>query len=218
MMSASSDCASGRLGHLPAQQPGHHFDAGERVLQLVRDAGRHLAERRQAIAQPLALLELLDLRQVLEEHHRADRRRRGRRAPATACSRPPGRCPSAGTRRGSADGSSSNAPASDAHGVRALAQHVGERPADVVRAGASARGSGRPRRSSAPAMPSRRMAMMPFRMLSTMCRKKRSSGRRRRRSGAGASRPSAAGRPDRFAGVVGLRHRRLRTRSQAQGA
>ena len=63
-----------RVGHLPPQQAGHHFDAGERILQLVRDAGGHLAERRQPIAQPLALLELLDLRQILEEQHRADRR------------------------------------------------------------------------------------------------------------------------------------------------
>ena len=76
-----------RVGHLAAQQAGHHFDAGERVLQLVRDAGGHLAERRQPIAQPLALFELLDLREVLEEHHRADRPRRRRPAPATACSR-----------------------------------------------------------------------------------------------------------------------------------
>ena len=65
-----------RVGHLAAEQPGHHLDAGERILQLVRDAGRHLAERRQAIAQALALLQLLDLRQVLEEHHGADRDRR----------------------------------------------------------------------------------------------------------------------------------------------
>ena len=62
-----------RIGHLAAQQAGHHLDAGQRILQLVRDAGGHLAERRQPIAQPLALFELLDLRQVLEEHHRADR-------------------------------------------------------------------------------------------------------------------------------------------------
>ena len=63
-----------RVGHLPAQQAGHHFDAGQRVLQLVRDAGGHLAERGEPIAQPLALLELFDLRQILEEQHRADRR------------------------------------------------------------------------------------------------------------------------------------------------
>ena len=51
--------------------PGHDFDAGERVLDLVRDRRGHLAERRQPIAQPLALLELLDARQVLEEERRA---------------------------------------------------------------------------------------------------------------------------------------------------
>ena len=62
-----------RVGHLPPEQAGHDLDAGERILQLVRDAGRHLAERRQPIPQPLALLELLDLRQVLEEHDRAER-------------------------------------------------------------------------------------------------------------------------------------------------
>ena len=45
----------------------------KRVLQLVGDAGGHLAERREPVAQPLAFLELLDLREVLEEHHRADR-------------------------------------------------------------------------------------------------------------------------------------------------
>ena len=65
-----------RVGHLPPQQAGHDLDAGERILQLVRDAGRHLAERRQPIPQPLALLELLDLRQVLEEHDRPERARR----------------------------------------------------------------------------------------------------------------------------------------------
>ena len=64
-----------RVGHLTAQQPRHDLDAGQRVLELVRDAGRHLAERRQAIAQALALLHLLDLGQVLEEHAR---RRSGR--------------------------------------------------------------------------------------------------------------------------------------------
>ena len=51
--------------------PGHHFDAGQRVLDLVRDRGGHLAERRQPIAQAFALLELLDARQVLEEQRRA---------------------------------------------------------------------------------------------------------------------------------------------------
>ena len=64
----------GRVGHLPPEQAGHDLDAGERVFQLVRDAGRHLAERSEPIAESLALLELFDLGQVLEEHHRAERR------------------------------------------------------------------------------------------------------------------------------------------------
>ena len=58
--------------HLAPQQAGHDLDAGKRILELVGDAGRHLAERRQPIAQPLALFKLFDLREVLEEHHRAD--------------------------------------------------------------------------------------------------------------------------------------------------
>ena len=61
-----------RVGHLAAEQSRHHFDPGERVLQLVRDAGGHFTERRQPIAQPLLLLDLLDAREVLEEHHGAD--------------------------------------------------------------------------------------------------------------------------------------------------
>ena len=39
----------------------------------MRDAGRHLTERRKPIAQALAFLELLHLREVLEEHHGAGR-------------------------------------------------------------------------------------------------------------------------------------------------
>ena len=65
-----------RIGHLAPEQAGHDLDAGERILQLVRDARRHFAERREPIPQPLALLELLDLREVLEEHDRARARRR----------------------------------------------------------------------------------------------------------------------------------------------
>ncbi len=59
------------VGELPLQQAGHDFDAGERILDLVRNRGGHLAERREPIAQPLALFELLDARQVLEEECRA---------------------------------------------------------------------------------------------------------------------------------------------------
>ena len=45
---------------------------GERVLHFVRDRRRHLAERGKPVAQPLALFELLDAGQVLEEQRRAD--------------------------------------------------------------------------------------------------------------------------------------------------
>ena len=63
----------GRVRHLPAQQARHHLDSGERVLQLVRHRRRHFAERGEPIAQALALLELLDARQILEEQRRAAR-------------------------------------------------------------------------------------------------------------------------------------------------
>src|SRR6185503_3495453 len=49
-------------------------DAGQRVLQLVGDAGGHLAERGQPVAEPLLFLDLLDPGQVLEEEDGADRR------------------------------------------------------------------------------------------------------------------------------------------------
>ena len=65
-----------RVGHLPPQQPGHHLDASERVLQFVGDARRHFTERGEAIPQPLSLFQLFDLRQVFEEHHGADWRAR----------------------------------------------------------------------------------------------------------------------------------------------
>ena len=72
MMSARTVCASGELGELALEQAGHHLDAGERVLHFVRDRRRHLAERGQPVAQPLALFELLDPGQVLEEERRPD--------------------------------------------------------------------------------------------------------------------------------------------------
>ena len=62
----------GRVGQLPLEQAGHDLDAGERVLDFVRDRRRHLAERGEPVAQALALFELLDARQVLEEERRAD--------------------------------------------------------------------------------------------------------------------------------------------------
>ena len=55
------------LGKLALEDPRHDLDARERILDLVRDGGGHLAERREPVAQPLALLELLDAREVLEE-------------------------------------------------------------------------------------------------------------------------------------------------------
>ena len=79
MMSVSTACASGASANLPAQQAGHHFDARQRVLHLVRDDRRHLADRREPVAQPFALFQLLDAREVLEEHRRADHARRRRR-------------------------------------------------------------------------------------------------------------------------------------------
>ena len=57
---------------LAFQNPGHDLDACEGILDFVRDRRRHLAERGQPIAQPLALLELLDPRQVLEKQRGAD--------------------------------------------------------------------------------------------------------------------------------------------------
>ena len=60
------------VGHLAAQQPGQHLDAGERVLDLVRHHRGHFADRRQAIAQALALFDLFDVGEVLEEQRRAD--------------------------------------------------------------------------------------------------------------------------------------------------
>ncbi len=61
----------GRIGKLPLQQSRHHLDAGQRVLHLVRDGRRHLAEGREPVAQPLPFLELLDPCQVLEEQRGA---------------------------------------------------------------------------------------------------------------------------------------------------
>ena len=69
----------GVIGELALEHAGHDLDAGQRVLDLVRDRRGHLAERRQPIAQPLAFFDLLDARQVLEEQRRADHRGRRRR-------------------------------------------------------------------------------------------------------------------------------------------
>ena len=59
------------VGKLALEDARHDLDAGERILDLVRDGGGHLAERRQPVAQALALLELLDAREVLEEERGA---------------------------------------------------------------------------------------------------------------------------------------------------
>ena len=65
----------GAVRDLPAEQAGHDLDAGEGVLHLVGDRRGHLAEGGQPIAKALALLGLLDERQVLEEERRAVRAR-----------------------------------------------------------------------------------------------------------------------------------------------
>ena len=62
----------GGIGNLAAQQTGHDLDAGERILDLVGDHGGHLSNRCKTIAQTLALLELFNAGQVLEEHGRPD--------------------------------------------------------------------------------------------------------------------------------------------------
>jgi hypothetical protein len=62
----------GTLWHLTAQQPGQHFDTGERILDLVRHDRGHLANGRQPVAQPLPLFDLFDVREVLEKQRSAD--------------------------------------------------------------------------------------------------------------------------------------------------
>ena len=52
---------------LAFEQARHDLNAGERVLHFVCDGGRHLAKRRQTVAKALALLELLDPGEILEE-------------------------------------------------------------------------------------------------------------------------------------------------------
>ena len=61
----------------------------ERVLDLVRHDRSHFADRRQPIAEPLAFLDLLDVREVLEKERRADGLVVRHRERATACSRSP---------------------------------------------------------------------------------------------------------------------------------
>ena len=73
MMSPTSACPSAESESRRLSSPAIDLDAGQRVLDLVRDRRRHLAERREPVAQALALLALLDQRQVLEEQRRAQR-------------------------------------------------------------------------------------------------------------------------------------------------
>ena len=63
----------GLVGELALEHAGHHLDARQRVLHFVGDGRRHFAERGQPVAQPVALFDLLDARQVLEEQRRAHR-------------------------------------------------------------------------------------------------------------------------------------------------
>ena len=184
----------GLLGQLALQHAGHDLDARQRVLDLVRDRRGHLAERRQPIAQPLAFLDLLDARQILEEQRRADESRRRRRECARACSRSRGRSCAAASRRGWA-GRRSRTPA--AGRARPRGSRAGPR---------RTAGRCRPARGVSPSTryamsfiaatrPSRVIARTPVRRLKTRCRKKRSpkhvlggSGRRRRRPAAGPRR------------------------------
>ena len=146
MMSADQRLHLRIVRHLAAQQPGHHFDAGQRILDLVGHRRGHLAERGQPIAQPLALFHLLDVREVLEEERRADGLRRRRRGRARACSRSP--CRSDFSRSSARLGSVaiSNAPAEHADDVGVVAEHVGVGAGPGSPDPDAARRSGRPRR------------------------------------------------------------------------
>ena len=85
---------------LALEHAGHHLDARQRVLDLVRDRRGHFAEGRQPVAQPVALFHLLDARQVLEEQRGAHQHARRRRGCGRACSRWRGRSCAAAFRRG----------------------------------------------------------------------------------------------------------------------
>jgi hypothetical protein len=97
----------------------------------VGNAGRHLAQRGQAIAQPLALLELLDAGEVLEEHHGANRRPRvvfdlGQRVADDAIQLGQ---PQLGAIRQVTELEGAREHADDG---RPFAQHLGKRPSGVV--------------------------------------------------------------------------------------
>ena len=137
----------GSFGQLALEHAGHDLDARERILDLVRDGRRHLAERRQPVAQPLALFDLLDARQVLEEQRRADH-------PAVVVVDVRERVADRAARLAQPHlGAVGQVVAverllQDARDFGAVVQDFGERPADVRRAAASGRARGRPCRSS----------------------------------------------------------------------
>ena len=79
MMSASSDCASGESGTWRRSRPAITSMPASGFFSSCAMPAAISPSDGQPIAQPLALLELLDLRQVLEEQHRADRRAARRR-------------------------------------------------------------------------------------------------------------------------------------------
>ena len=186
------------VGQLALEHAGHDLDARQRILDLVRDRRGHLAERRQAVAQALPLLDLLDARQVLEEQRRADHARRRRRECARACSRWRGPSCAGAFRRGSA-GRRSRTPAAARgrlRGSRAAPPRTAGRCRPVA--------AGRPRTRYAMSFiaatrPSRVIASTPVRRLKTRCRKNRSPMQRprpsRRRGGAGVADGTHAGAP-----------------------
>ena len=165
----------GVVRRLAADQAGQHLDAGQRVLDLVGHDRRHLADRRQPVAQPLALLHLLDVGQVLEEQaprptttpaSLADQRQ------AVADHRVGGLQPhlgAAGQRRPIEHA------AQHAQDVRVFAQDPFAYGGRYVRP----RGSRKMRRASSLMQddpPARSMARTPLRMLATRQRKNRWTG------------------------------------------
>ena len=120
------------LGQLALQDPRHHLDAGQRVLDLVGDRRRHFAERREAVAQPFAFFELLDARQVLEEERGASQAAAGvdhlrqRVADHLAC-RFQTELGTVGEVR------QLEGPGQDPRHVRHVAEDFGKRPADIRR-------------------------------------------------------------------------------------
>ena len=171
-----------RIGHLASQQPGHHLDARQRILQFVRDAGGHLAERRQPIAQALPLLccstcvrSLKNITAPIDPSCVVRHLRKrvaddavdilqpqlgavGQRRQLERADR--ARATSGRSRNTSLNGRPSRPAAGPGAKIRYASSFISAR------------------------VPSRRMAMTPLRMLLTMCRKKRSSVAGFLRSGA----------------------------------